>query len=195
MVSERYQHWLLSGGIGSGKSTVRALFEAHGIETVDSDSIGHTLLQPGGAAAEPVSDRWPQVLIDGSVDRARLAEIVFNSPDELAELEGMTHPLIFEEVAARVNRAEGHLIIEIPVLRPSIVDGAQVMIVDAPDPVRLERAIGRGHSEVDVRSRMAAQPTRGEWLAAADLVIPNAGTLEELEGSVDRVATMLFGRA
>ncbi len=193
-MSERYQRWLLSGGIGSGKSTVRALFEAQGVETVDSDSIGHDVLKPGGAAVDTVSERWPGVLIDGVIDRAALAEIVFNSPEELVELENMTHPLIFEEVTARANRAEGDLVIEIPILRSSVVDGAQVMIVDAPDPVRIERAIRRGHSEKDVRARLAAQPTRGEWLATADLVIPNPGTLEELEASVGRLTLLLFGR-
>lgn len=170
------------------------MFETHGLGTIDSDSIGHSLLEPGGAAFDRVAEEWPGVLIDGVIDRGALAKIVFNSPDDLAALEGMTHPLIFGEITARAQRSEGPLIVEIPILRPTMWDEWQVMVVDAPDSVRLERGMRRGQTEEDLRARMAAQPTRGEWLAAADLVIPNPGAIEELEESVEAVAASLFGR-
>jgi dephospho-CoA kinase len=188
-VSSQDRRWLLSGGIGSGKSEVRRLLEAHGIRTVDADSIGHAVLQDEALPA--VSRRWPDVMVEGVVDRSRLAGVVFARPDELAALEAITHPLILGRIEAELEGFEGIAVVEAPV----IDFGATWprMVVDAPDDIRLGRAVARGMSRDDVQRRMDAQPSRGEWLAAADVVVPNYESLGELGDTVARLSSYIAG--
>jgi len=191
-VSLRKQNWLLSGGIGSGKSTVRRIFEKYGVNTVDADSLGHEVIGPGGTAVADVSARWPETFHGGSIDRTRLGEIVFADPDELRALERLTHPHIFALIEERVSGFQGPVIVEIPLLVQPFENSWQRMVVDADDETRLIRAVSRGQAESDVRNRMVSQPKRVEWLAAADLVIPNHGSVHEIEESVAFLARHLF---
>jgi len=163
--------------------------EGHGIRTVDADSVGHAVLQD--EALRAVSDRWPDVVVEGVVDRSRLARVVFARPDELAALEAITHPLIFGRIESELEGFEGIAVVEAPV-----IDFGRAwarMVVDAPDEARVQRAMARGLSHNDVKSRMASQPGRSQWLAAADLVIPNHGSLGELRETVDALVSYLTG--
>jgi dephospho-CoA kinase len=191
-MSTREQNWLLSGGIGSGKSTVRQMLAARGVTTIDADSIGHEVIAPGGAAEAEVLEMWPAAAGREGVDRAALAEIVFSDPEALSLLESITHPHIFQALSQRLAQSKGSVIVEIPLLTQPFLESLPRMVVDATDEVRIERAIERGQSESDVLRRMANQPTRAEWLAAAHLVIPNSGDLAGLEETVNRVAVELF---
>jgi dephospho-CoA kinase len=186
-VSVRDRHWLLSGAIGSGKSEVRRILERLGFRTVDADSVGHTVLE--GEAFDPVSARWPEVLVDGVIDRSMLARVVFSDPGELIALEAITHPLIFGRIEAELEGFEGVVVVEVPVIETGL--DWPTMIVDAADDVRLQRALARGMGLSDARRRMSTQPSREEWLASADLVIPNHGTLEDLEETVGGLALYL----
>jgi dephospho-CoA kinase len=150
---------------------------------VDADSVGHAVLEED--AFEAVSKRWPQVIVDGAVERSKLAEVVFDDPDELAALEAITHPLIFGRIAAELEGFEGIAVVEMPLLGNGL--GWPRMVVDATDGTREQRAVSRGMDLDDVRARLATQPTRAAWLASADLVVPNHGTLAELEVTVSRV--------
>jgi len=183
-VSTENHRWVLSGGLASGKSKVREFLASLGVVTIDADAVGHEVLEQDGPAFDAVSSRWPQVVRDGEVERRALAEIVFNDPDELVALEGITHPHIFDTIRARVEGLNAVVVVEVPLLSHGLGDEWRRVIVDCRDDVRLERAIQRGMTDEDARARMAAQPSRQEWLAVADLVVPNHGSLDELERAV-----------
>ena len=185
------RRWLLSGGIGSGKSTVRVLLERSGFETIDTDSIGHEVLEPNGPAFDQVVDRWPTVVIDGRIDRKALGSIVFKDAGELKALEGITHPYIFGMIDRRVQLIDRAMIVEIPLLHTSLEAGWRRIVVDSDDKIRLDRLVGRGMVSDDAVNRMRSQPSRSEWLAKAHLVVPNHGSLEELAATVRQVFGLL----
>jgi dephospho-CoA kinase len=174
------RRWLLGGGIGSGKSAVRQALASHGVSTLDADSIGHAVLEPGGPAFEAVAQRWPSVVVDGQVDRPSLGRIVFGDAEQLRELEDITHPHIFGAIVAAVEDISGLVVVEIPLLRKAPPGTWRRIVVDCPDDVRLRRLVARGMPEGDARARMASQASRAEWLAVADLVVPNHGDLDDL---------------
>ncbi len=185
----------LTGGIGSGKSTVAAMLRQRGAVVVDADAVAHQVMEPGAAAYQAVVDRFGPDVVgpDGAIDRPRLAAVVFNDPDALADLNAIVHPAVREVMAERAQAEAGtdHVVVlEIPLLvesgtsRPGM---AGVMVVDCPLDVAVQRLMEqRGMDEEAVRARMAAQATREERLAAADLVIDNSGTPEQLATEVDR---------
>ena len=170
---------------------MRVLLEDHGIETIDADKVGHEVLQSDGAAFDEVAARWPDVVVDGEIDRRSLADVVFGDRDELNVLESITHPVIFDLIRARVEEIPGTVVVEIPLLAHGFGSEWRRMVVDARDEIRLDRAIARGMDEADVHARMAAQPSRAEWLASADLVVPNHGTFEELTSTARRLVPNL----
>jgi dephospho-CoA kinase len=188
-VTSENRRWLLSGGIGSGKSEVGRLFAAAGIRVVDADRMGHRVLEPAGKGFAAVANRWPEVLRDGVIDRGRLAGIVFADPGQLRELESLTHPYIFGMIRDELEGFDGLAVVEVPIIETGLLWPR--MVVDAPDELRFERTLERGMSTDDVRARMASQPSRAQWLASADLVIPNHGSLEELEQTVAEVVPYL----
>lgn len=190
-VTSQQRRWILCGGLASGKSQVRRLLERLGIETIDADTVGHEVLESTGAAFADVAARWPDAVVAGEVDRRWLASVVFDDPAQLRELESITHPHIFDRIRDRVEEIPGPVFVEMPLLHHSLGPEWSIAVVDARDEVRLGRAIDRGMEENDARARMKAQPSRSQWLAAADLVIPNHGELGELETAVERVGEAL----
>lgn len=178
--------WLLSGGIGSGKSAVRRILQALGVSAIDADSVGHEVLEPGGAAVEAVTEAWPSVVEEGIVDRRKLGKLVFNDPAALSRLEAITHPHIFAVIRERLEDLNPPVVVEIPLLIDPFTGLWRRMVVDAPDLTRVERSVGRGMDREDVMARISSQPSRKEWLAAADLVIPNHGDLNQLEETVTK---------
>ena len=190
-MSDGNRRWVLSGGIGSGKTSVRTLLENRGIATVDADAIGHQVLESSAPAFEEVAKRWPQVVVDGEIDRDALAGIVFEDAGELATLESMTHPYIFDTILTRVQEIRGPVVVEIPLLRHGLGDDWGRIIVDSDEPTRMRRLIERGMAEEDARARMKSQPSRAEWLAVADIVLPNHGGLDLLSRTVDKTLDAL----
>jgi dephospho-CoA kinase len=162
------------------------MLAAAGIATIDADQIGHTILESGGPAFAEVAARWPQAFRDGEIDRRTLASVVFADREELAALESITHPHIFDRIKAQVEEVDGLVVVEVPVLNSRLGDGWRRIVVDCRDEIRLQRAIDRGMDEDDARSRLASQPQRQEWLAAADVVLPNHGSLRHLDVTVSR---------
>lgn len=183
-VSVDQHRWILSGGLASGKSKVRHILESEGIATIDADRIGHMILEPGGPAFAEVAARWPLAVSDGEIDRPTLASAVFTDRKELAALESITHPYIFDMIMAQVEELDGPVVVEIPLLNSGLGGGWRRIVVDCTDEIRLHRATDRGMTEDDARSRMSNQPSRRAWLAAADLVVPNHGSVEELRSAV-----------
>jgi dephospho-CoA kinase len=193
----------LTGGIGSGKSEVERLLAAHGAAVVDSDALAREVVAPGTPGlAEVLAAFGPGVrAADGSLDRAALAAVVFPDPSELARLEAIVHPL----VAARAHELEdaAHrdgvavFVHSVPLLadRAHAAGYDVVVVVDAPDDVRLDRLVRqRGLPESNARARMAAQATREERRAIADVVLDNAGSLDVLREQVDRLWDDLTAR-
>ncbi len=179
---------LLGGGIGSGKSTVAGLLRERGAFVIDADRVGHSVLEPGGVAHRAVALRWPECVRGGTVDRHALGRIVFADPEALVELERITHPAIARTIGRMVAEAAAPVVVvEVPLLKLDLDGEWTVVFVDAPQGVRVERLVGRGMAESDVRARMAAQPAREEWLARADHVITNTGSERELADAVARL--------
>lgn len=170
------------------------MLDGHGLLTIDADRIGHKVLSPGGAAVPEVAAQWPDSVVNGSIDRSRLAAVVFSDPAHLKTLESLTHPHIFREISSQVEAAGAPVIVEMPLLIQPFAGTWLRIIVDAPDDVRRRRAVERGLTEADVERRMNVQPSRSQYLAAADIVIPNGGSMEELAHGVELLATEIKRR-
>ena len=194
----------LTGGIGSGKSEVERLLAARGATVVDADLLAREVVAPGtaGLAAVLAAFGGSVRAADGSLDRAGLAAVVFADPAQRARLEAIVHPLVRERADAIVQDAADNgaelIVYAVPLLAetgPSH-DFDVVVVVDAPDEVRLDRLVRqRGMSEDAARARMAAQATRAVRLAVADVVLPNDGTPEQLAEHVDALWDELSARA
>ncbi|MGI9034071.1 MAG: dephospho-CoA kinase, partial [Acidimicrobiales bacterium] len=182
----------LTGAIGSGKSSVAALLAERGAVVVDSDDLAREVVEPGQAAHAAVIERFgPGVVVgDGQIDRQTLADMAFADPAARSDLEAIVHPAVAaawaRRLAALVGSAEV-VIAVVPLLVEVGWEGADVVVaVDCPEDMALRRLVkGRGMSEADARRRMAAQATRAERLAAADRVIVNDGTWEDLRAQVE----------
>ncbi|MET3517509.1 dephospho-CoA kinase [Pseudacidovorax sp. 1753] len=171
----------LTGGIGSGKSTVAAQLQALGAGLVDTDAIARQLTTPGGRAMPAIVEAFgPEVAApDGSLDRARMRELAFGNPDVRHRLQGVLHPLIGEE-CERQAREHGDLpmlVFDVPLLVESgrwraLVN--RVLVVDASEHVQVRRVMARsGWPEETVRAVIAQQASRAQRRAAADAVIHN----------------------
>ena len=191
VVSTSPRRWLLTGGIGSGKSEVRKLLAERGIRTIDADAIGHAVL--AHEALGPVAARWPQVVFEGQIDRKALGRIVFADPEELAELEAITHPFIFGSIESELEGFSAPVVVEMPLIESGL--GWPLIVVDATDEVRIQRVTERGMTQEDVQRRIAAQPARAEWLGSADVVVPNHKGLEDLVGVVQHLAQLIARQA
>lgn len=181
----------LTGGIGSGKSTVSALLAERGAVVIDADAIVHEVQAEGGSAYQPIVDLFgPEVVLPGGgLDRPALARVVFNDPDQLAALNAIVHPIVGSTIMERMQAqadTDNVVILDVPLLVESgRSDMAGMIVVDAPVELAVQRAVARGTAdETDVRARMARQVSREERLAKADLVIDNSGSLEELRAQV-----------
>ena len=194
----------LTGAIGSGKSTVSAMLAARGAVVVDADLLARQAVEPGGPAHPAVVERFgPAVLAeDGTVDRRALADVVFADPAALADLNAIVHPAVASAVAERLAaEAEGDgdkvVVLDVPLLVESaeVVPAlAGVVVVDCPPELAVRRLVERrGMAEADVRARMAAQASREERLARADVVIDNSRDLDHLAAEVDRAWAWIEG--
>jgi dephospho-CoA kinase len=206
----------LTGGIASGKSTVATLLAARGAIVVDADQVGHELLEVGTPVHDAVVERFGPGIVSsdpavppGTIDRRALATVVFSSTEARRDLEGIVHPGVWYEVAERVDAAreaedaDGVLrvvVFDAPLIVETLPDrgralGLQALIVvSATVEDQVARSLGLGRTDEDVRARIAAQAPPEQKLAAADYVIDNRGTLEDLERSVDALWTDLVER-
>jgi dephospho-CoA kinase len=184
----------LTGGIGSGKTTVADMFAARGVPVIDTDLIAHQITAPGGLAMPLIESAFgPQyVAADGSLDRARMRTRVFGDGAAKAQLESITHPLIRAESERQRNLARGaYHIVVVPLLveaGPRAVKTDRVLVVDCPVDTQIERVMQRnGFTRDQVLAIIARQATREARLAAADDVVVNVSraTLDTLEREVD----------
>jgi dephospho-CoA kinase len=182
----------LTGGIGSGKSTVSALLAQHGAVVVDADRIAREVVEPGTPGLAAIVEAFGSGVLtpDGALDRPALAAVVFADPGARRTLDGIVHPL----VRARGRELEagappGSVVVhDVPLL----VETGQassydlVVVVLADEETRVARLVQRGLTAEDARARIAVQATDEQRRAAADVVLDNTGTPEELARQVDR---------
>lgn len=190
----------LTGGIGAGKTAVVRRLAEHGAVIVDSDLISREVVAPGTPGLAAVAAEFgPDVLTaDGGLDRARLGAVVFADPARRAALNAIVHPLVATRSAEIQLAADPAAVVvhDVPLLAENQLQDRYdaVIVVDAAPEAQLDRLVRlRGMTEADARARMAAQATRAERLAIADIVIANDGTLDELHARVDEAWRRLTG--
>lgn len=176
----------LTGGIGSGKTTVARAWSGAGATVISADELARQVVEPGSEGLNALVEAFGHGILDdeGSLDRAGLAKIMFEDPDARRLVEAITHPLIGERALQLRAQASSRVVVyDVPLL----VEGnmsAQfdvVAVVDAPVAVRLQRLEGRGLSRTEAERRMASQATHEQRLAAADIWLDNAGNVADLE--------------
>jgi dephospho-CoA kinase len=182
----------LTGGIGSGKSTVSALLEKKGAVIIDADRVVRELQQPG----EPVFDAMVEafgngiVAPDGTLDRQAVADLVFGDEEKLAALNGIVHPAVgvrMAEQMAALADTDRVVVLDVPLLvEKGGYDTGGTVVVDVEPDLAVRRLVEhRGFSEADARARMARQSSREDRLAEADVVIDNSGSLDDLAPQID----------
>ncbi|MGA5146162.1 dephospho-CoA kinase [Streptomyces griseoincarnatus] len=192
----------LTGGIGAGKSEVSRLLVERGAVLIDADRIAREVVEPGTPGLAAVVEAFGEEILaeDGSLDRPRLGALVFNDPDKLAILNSIVHPLVgarsreLEEAAPE----DAVVVHDVPLLTENGLARLYdvVIVVDASTGTQLDRLVRlRGMSEEDARARMAAQATREQRRAVADIVIDNDVPLDALERRVKEVWADLVRRA
>lgn len=191
----------LTGGIGAGKSAVSRLLASYGAVIVDSDRIAREVVEPGtpGLAAVVAEFGDGVLAADGSLDRAKLGGIVFADADRLRALNAIVHPLVRDRSAALQEEAGPDAVVvnDVPLLAENDLAGLYdvVVVVDAAPATQLDRLVRlRGMAEDEARARMAAQATREQRLAIADIVVDNDGTQAELAERVRKLWEELVAR-
>ncbi|MEU0769253.1 dephospho-CoA kinase [Streptomyces albogriseolus] len=192
----------LTGGIGAGKSEVSRLLVRHGAVLIDADRIAREVVEPGTPGLAAVVEAFGEEILaeDGSLDRPRLGALVFSDPEKLATLNSIVHPLVgarsreLEEAAPE----DAVVVHDVPLLTENGLAPLYdvVIVVDASPGTQLDRLVRlRGMSEEDARARMAAQATREQRRAVADIVVDNDVPLDALERRVEEVWADLVRRA
>ena len=189
----------LTGGIGSGKSTVALRLAERGATVIDADVLAREVVQPGTAGLQLVVSRFGTEILtpDGGLDRPRLGAIVFADQAALADLNAIVHPLVAArtaELTAGVGEA-GVVVYDVPLL---VENGLQegfdaVLVVEAPMETRLNRLEGRGLSREDARSRIGHQASDADRRSVATVVLDNGGSREELFDQVDAAWDRIVG--
>jgi dephospho-CoA kinase len=191
----------LTGGIGSGKSTVSQRLAARGAVIVDADAIVRELQRAGSPLLDRLAERFGSDIIraDGELDRPALAAIAFTDDQALADLNAIVHPQVRAEIARRIaaeTDTDHVVVVDTPLFEvTSDVEFAAVLVVDVPPDVAVERLVGqRGLTETDARARIAKQIGREDRIAKADRVIDNSGDLTALDAQIDELWEWLHGR-
>lgn len=183
----------LTGGIGSGKSTVASALVDRGAVLIDADRIVHDLQRPGTPVFDEMVRCFGERIVsgDGSLDRKAVAGIVFGDPEALAELGAIVHPRVHEEIKRRVAEqvdTDNVVVLDIPLLGEVGWPGMLgTIVVDLEPEVAVDRLVAhRGFSESDARARIETQLGRDERMAFADFVVDNSGTVDDLTAEVGR---------
>lgn len=182
----------LTGGIGSGKSAASACFEALGITVVDADIVAREVVEPGRPALASIENHFGSdiLLDDGNLNRARLREIIFTSPEEKAWLEQLLHPLIREEIIQQLNPAQSdYAILVSPLLFETDQHSlcTRTLLIDLPVEMQIDRASQRDNNDEDqIKRIIASQMSRECKLEKADDIILNDQDLDHLKQAVSK---------
>jgi dephospho-CoA kinase len=182
----------LTGGIGSGKSTVSRLLAGHGAVVIDADAIAREVVEPGtpGLAAVVADFGGSVVGADGALDRPALASVVFADPEARARLDAIVHPLVRARAVELASAAPPDAVVvnDVPLLAETGQASSYdlVVVVEADVDTRVARLVQRGLTAGDARARIAVQATDEQRRAIADVVLDNSGTPEQLAEQVER---------
>lgn len=182
----------LTGGIGSGKSTVARMLRDLGAVIVDADLIARQVVAPGTPGYRSIVEFFGRRVVrdDGALDRAVLAGLVFSDPDARLALERITHPAIQAEIMRQTGLhadSDRIVVLDIPLLKERRDPMTAIIVVDVPEDIALSRLVGqRGFSEADARARISTQMSRDERRLIADVVIDNSGDEDHLHVEVRR---------
>jgi dephospho-CoA kinase len=183
----------LTGGIGSGKSSVTDLFTALGVPVIDADLVAREVVAPGEPALTEIATRFGAEIVDssGQLDRQRLRGLIFSDPTARDDLEQITHPRIRERMVQQLDAINApYAILSIPLLIESGHDYNldRILVVDVSEQQQLERAVLRDETTAEqIEAAMAAQCSRQERLAVADDIIDNSGSPEQLQVQVQQL--------
>ena len=182
----------LTGGIASGKSTAAAFFRARGVPVIDADQVARDVVAPGTPGLAAVADAFGSDVLqaDGTLDRRRMREIVFADPTERRRLEAILHPLIRDEIRARLDQVRGpYCILDVPLLVESPALRAlahRVLVIDVPAELQVVRLMQRdGMTAAQCEAMLAAQASRERRLEGADDVVDNAGDMTALQRQLE----------
>lgn len=195
----------LTGGIGAGKSEVTRRFAELGATIIDADALAREVVAVGTPGLAAVVAEFGEEMLapDGSLDRDKLAALVFNDDDARQRLNGIVHPMVGERVMqlmtdAQENDPDGVVINDVPlIVEANVAERYDVIVVvDAPEQIQLDRLTGvRGMTEADAKARMSKQASRDERRRVAHYVIDNSGDLHALQTQVDEIWVELSRRA
>lgn len=183
----------LTGGIASGKTTVANLFAEYNIDIIDADVVAREVVAPNAPALAEISQHFGQSILqrDGSLNRAKLRELVFTNQQHKEWLNALLHPIIRQQVSVQLNNAASpYCLLVAPLLIENNMQAMVdiILVVDSAEQAQLERTITRDNSsEQQVRSIMSAQVSRQKRLSAADDVIKNIGTINDLTNDVKKL--------
>jgi len=182
----------LTGGIGSGKSTVSAEFARRGAVVIDADLVDRELQSPGGAVLAAMVEHFGDTILapDGTLNRQAVADIVFNDPEQLKALNAIVHPKVGAEIDGRIEAqrdTDNVVILDVPLLVESkAYETEGIIVVDTDPEIAVQRLVEfRGFNADDARARMKLQATREERRAVAAFIVPNDGTQEDLMAHID----------
>jgi dephospho-CoA kinase len=193
----------ITGTIGTGKSTVAAMFAEMGAFIIDYDAVAHQVVEPGKPAWQEIADSFGKDLLneDQTINRQKLAQIVFNNPEKLRTLDSIVHPAIAKEVQRLIDKRkridpDGLIMEDIPLLLeagPEIARAVveKIIVISASPEVQLKRLLARGMSEDDAKNRIKNQIPVQEKTKYADFVINNDGSLEETRKQVLHIYSQL----
>ncbi|MEY3511345.1 MAG: hypothetical protein RL486_10 [Actinomycetota bacterium] len=186
----------LTGGIGSGKSTVSAEFARRGAIVIDADLVVRELQSPGGAVLAAMVEHFGDTILaaDGTLNRQAVADIVFNDPEQLKALNAIVHPKVGEEIDGRIEaqrQSDNVVILDVPLLVESkAYETEGIIVVDTDPEIAVQRLVEfRGFNADDARARMKLQATREERRAVAAFIVPNDGTQEDLMTHIEECWT------
>lgn len=184
----------LTGSMGTGKTTVSDIFKKRGIKVIDADEISREITRKGSPLLGVLAERFGSEIIksDGSLDRKRLASIVFASDEKLCELNDIMHPRIINDIKERIaefdETGEKLLVLDAPLLLETGLDKLVdlVLLVTCDSNVQIERIMERDDmTRTEAESRLAHQMSQEEKKRLADFILDNSGTVDELEAKVD----------
>ena len=184
----------LTGSFGSGKSTVASIFRELGVPVLDADQVAREVVEPGTEALKEVVREFGAGVLDenGSLDRKKVAEIVFDDPERLKRLNAIVHPRVGEGIARflQVHAGDPLVVLEIPLLLETGRKGAmdKVIVVTTDEEHRNERLRADGFTESEIQARLASQMSQDRKVALADHVIDNSGDMESTRRQVHELA-------
>jgi dephospho-CoA kinase len=187
----------LTGGIASGKSAVAAELARRGALVIDADRLAREVVEPGTAELAKVAERFPGTVVDGRLDRAKLAAVVFADPRARGDLERIIHPAVRKRAAElEQSAAPGSVVVHVIPLLVETGQGSDFdlcVVVDVDHETQLSRLLARdGMTRAEAEARIGAQATREQRLAAADVVIDNSGSVTQLKEQIDDLWSVLL---